>query len=349
MTRRRGQTTILAILRVLVTASVLGVGLPAGASAHGPDPVLSSSLWAQEQRLTFRWRSGAEPPSAIKAAIRAAADDSNATRAAKSATFAYENTGTSPIGYGPGATCGVNGIACFTRSVPGGFTMWLREHGRSFDWGRLLWCQMVDPSPNGCYDAETIALDEFGHVLVLAHHVNFDDDRDYLDAVVQTISRTKPKDGWNEHAYGRCDVATLQREYDTLNTSAKLSTCLDIDTVLSLAASPTSIAYDGTTKLSATLKVAAVDAYDRLKGNNLSGRTVKLQRRPPGATTWTTIATMTVGPTGTYATTISLRSTTEFRAVFTTPADEGLNGDTSPTVRVTVAPCTGVCPLTAGR
>ena len=41
-----------------------------------------------------------------------------------------------------------------------------------------------------------------------------DDDSDYLDAVVQTFSRTKPNTGWNMHAFGRCDTATLQLRYD---------------------------------------------------------------------------------------------------------------------------------------
>ena len=41
------------------------------------------------------------------------------------------------------------------------------------DWGTLKWCQAYASPPNGCYDAETIALDEFGHVEGLNHHVNF--------------------------------------------------------------------------------------------------------------------------------------------------------------------------------
>ena len=41
------------------------------------------------------------------------------------ATFTYASDGASQIGYGTG-TCGVNGIACFTRSAPNSFT-------RSFD------------------------------------------------------------------------------------------------------------------------------------------------------------------------------------------------------------------------
>ena len=92
------------------------------------------------------------------------------------ATFAYDAGGSNPIGYGAGATCGVNGLACFTRDAPDGFTMWLREQGHVFDWGTLKWCQAYTTAPNGCYDAETIALDEFGHVEGLDHHVNYADD-----------------------------------------------------------------------------------------------------------------------------------------------------------------------------
>ena len=44
-------------------ATVVLLALVAGGpvQAHGPDPVLSDNLFAQDQRLEFRWRSGAEP------------------------------------------------------------------------------------------------------------------------------------------------------------------------------------------------------------------------------------------------------------------------------------------------
>jgi hypothetical protein len=57
---------------------------------------------------------------------------------------------------------------------------------------------------------------------------------------------------------------------------------------------------------------------------------------------------MAVGGSGTYSLSIKLQSTTEFRSIFKTPADEGLNGDTSPVVTVRVAGCTTPpCPLVA--
>jgi hypothetical protein len=339
---RRSHRWVTGILAAGLLASAAG---PVG--AHAPDPLVGGALFAQDQRVEFRWRSGAVPPAAMATAIRAAATDANASRASRAATFAYDVDGTSLIGYGPGATCGVNGIACFDRSgAPASFVMWFREQGRVFDWGTLKWCQMYEAPPNGCYDAETVALDEFGHVEGLGHHANFADQSDYLDAVVQTVSRTKPKEGWDMHDFGRCDVATLQREYDVPTSSEPISTCLDLDTGLTLKASATSVPVGRTISLTATLKVIDRDVYQRLGGNWLSQRSVKLQRRAVGATTWATIATMGhTGTAGTYAANTTVSTSYEYRAVFSTPSSEGLNGDTSPTARVTTDGCgTTACP-----
>ncbi|HEV8402467.1 MAG TPA: hypothetical protein VGQ31_05480 [Candidatus Limnocylindrales bacterium] len=327
----------------VITALTLLVLTAGGAAAHGPDPKLSGGPFNQDQVLRFRWRAGSEPTSVIKTAITRAVADANGSRASRAATYAYDSAGPNPIGYGAGATCGVNGLACFTRTVPTGFTMWLREQGHVFDWGTLKWCQAYSTPPNGCYDAETITLDELGHVEGLDHHVNYSNDSDYDDAVVQTFSRTKPSTGWNRHAFGRCDVATLEVMYDLTASVAKYSTCLSLATVLTLTASPSGILVGGTSTLTATLKVVDADSYGMLGGNPVSGRSVTLQRRAPGAATWTTVGSMTVASTtaGTYTLPQRLTADTEFRAIFATQTTEGLDGDTSPTVHVYVSTCTG--------
>ena len=336
--RRRSRR--LAALGLATATLAFGAAAPAG--AHAPDPSLGGSLFGQNQVLEFRWRAGSVPPTAIRSAILAAADDSNDTRASRAATFSYDAAGANPIGYGTG-TCGVNGIGCFTRSAPNGFTMWLREHGRVFDWGALRWCQMQ--LTNGCYDAETIALDEFGHVEILGHHVNYADDRDYTDAVVQTVSRSRPKTGYNMHTYGVCDTATLQIRYDVTTLSSLYSRCLDIVTVLTLGFSDTSLPYGASVNVTSLLRAATDTDYGRLGANPIGARTVRLQRRAIGSTTWTNLATLaSSSPTGTYRASLRLYATADFRAYFATPSNEGLRGDTSPTVRVTVAPCTANCP-----
>jgi hypothetical protein len=322
----------------LAIAGIVALAAPWAVLAHGPDPILGGGLFAQGQDLRFRWRPGAEPIAVIKTAITSGAAAANATRNSRSATFTYDAAGANPIGYGPGATCGVNGLACFTRTAPTGFTMWLREQGHVFDWGTLKWCQVYSAPPNGCYDAETVALDEFGHVEVLNHHVNFSDERDYLDAVVQTFSRVKPQAGYNARAFGRCDVATLQLQYDVPSSTAKYSTCLALSTDLGLSWSRSV----NTITLTARLSVVDLAAYFRLGGNPVSGRIVTLQRRPVGSTTWSTVGMMTAGGSGTYTRAYQIFADTEFRAVFSAPSGDGLRGDTSQTVAVTAFICTAV-------
>jgi hypothetical protein len=337
--RRADRASSLLLTMALAVAS--GHATTAPTWAHAPDPALGASLFPQDGRLEYDWRTGSVPPAPIRTAIHAAADDVAATRASRAALFVHDPDGTNPIGYGTG-TCGVNGLACFTRDAPDGFTMWFREHGRVFDWGTLKWCQMYTNPPNGCYDAETVALDEFGHVEGLGHHQNFADESDYTDAVVQTFSRTKPRDGYNMHVLGVCDTAMLQIRYDIPLASSPYSACLDVATALTLSRSSSWVSYGGTVTFTAFLKVVSDTDYGRLSGNPVSGRSVRLQRRPPGGSTWTTVATMSpTSPTGAYVYALRLYGSAEFRAVFPTPATEGLRGDSSPVVSVTVGSCTG--------
>ena len=326
--------------------SALAFG-PMPATAHSPDPYLGGLLFAQNQDVRFRWRAGEAPPAAMQTAIKAAAADVNRSRLSRAATFTADAAGASWINYGLNVGCGVNGLACFSRvNAPNSFTMSFREQGHRFDWGVLRWCQMTAGEPNGCFDAENIALDEFGHVEILNHHLNFADDHDYLDAVVQTYSHAKPQVGWNAHALGRCDVATLQRKYDVPLWTTKYSTCLDLATQADIAANSTLVAYNGSVTFTAALAVVGLPEYERLGGNPVAGRTVSLQRRPLGGA-WATLSTMPAGATpGTYVLTASSqKATADWRAVFAKPSGDGLRGATSPVVRVNVAPCRTGCPL----
>ena len=335
---RRSQVSRQLIRRVAGT-TVIAIGLLTAASvtsAHSPNPVFSGGRFNQNQSLPYSWRPGAVPAWGYQVAINAAAADASSTRDSQAATFTYGSGAANLIGYGTGATCGPQGIACFTRNAPTGFTMWMRENGHVFDWGSLRWCQHYSTWPDGCYDVENIMLDEFGHVEILDHHANYYGDSDYTDAVVQALSRAKPRPGWNAHAFGRCDVASLQIQYDMQGWGAKYSTCLDLATTMTIAPSTATVPAGGTVTLTATLRVADNAAYSRLAANPVALRSVTLQRRPPGGT-WTTIGTMSYGPSsGTYTSSLQLTARTEFRAVFAAPADEGLRGVTSSSVIVSV-------------
>jgi hypothetical protein len=332
---------------VVLLAAAFATGGAGPASAHSPDPVFSGSIWTKGSTLGFDWKAGQVPPSQLQTAILAAAADSNRSNGSRAARFSRVAGSTNPVAYGVSVTCGVNGIACFTRNPPTGFTVSFREQGHRFDWGSLAWCQMYATPPSGCFDVENIALDELGHVEILNHHANFADGSDYTDAVVQTVSHAKPATGWNAHQYGRCDVAALQLMYDVPAWSAPYSTCLDLATTLTLGASSTTIAAGTSLTFTAVLKVADDTSYRELRINPLSARTVTLQRRSPGTTAWTTQGTMTGTSTaGTYSMVASPTATYEWRAVFAKPAGEGLRAAVSATTTVHVRSCsTSPCPL----
>jgi hypothetical protein len=339
-------------LAVATSSALLAATLLAGSVlGHGPDPIVGGALWAQNQAVGYAWRSGQVPPDWMRVAINAAAADSNASRASRAAHLSFDADSASRISYGEPSGCGVNGLACFNRSgAPDSFTVAFRRHGHVFEWGTLRWCQAYEAPPNGCFDVENITLDEFGHVQILGHHENHGDGSDYLDAVVQTFSHAKPGVGWNEHDYGRCDVATLQLRYDMRNWAAPYSTCLDLDTRLALSVSDSSVPQGALVVFRASLAVVDADAYLRLGGNPLSSRSVVLQRRPIGGTSWTNVGTMAPDTAaGSYALGLKLTASAEWRANFPTPSGEGLNGDASNRITVQVGgACTSGCPSGGG-
>lgn len=321
-------------------------------AAHEPDPLLGGQRWAQDQVVPYSWRSGQVPPPWMASAIDAGAADASITRSSRAATFArIAGTASSLIAYGEPTGCSPAGIACFNRAgAPTSFKMWFRAHGYVFDWGTLRWCQGLATIANGCFDVENTALDEFGHVEILDHHVNRADGSDYLDAVVQTASRARPGAGWDAHSFGRCDVARLQLEYERPTAADLFSTCLVVATSTTFAATSTAISAGQSVRFTATLRAANTLANRALANDPISRRPVLLQRRIVGATSWTTIATMTPSTTtaGTYATTVSPTATYEWRASFTTPTNEGLTGSSSSVIKVTVSGgCVSGCPQRA--
>jgi hypothetical protein len=322
-----------------VATALLGVGAPV--AAHSPDPLLGTTPWGQDQVVGYTWASGAVPPSWMATAIDQGAADSNASRGSRAATYTRQSSAPSRIAYGGSVPCSSYGIACMNRTgVPDSFAgMWFRPHGAVLDWGTLKWCQAQISPLNGCYDARRVALDEFGHIEMLDHHVNYADERDYLDAIVQFAGRAKPKEGWDYHAYGRCDVARLQLEYELQSAASPVSTCLSLSTSLTVATSSAYVAPGAYTRLTGELEIAVSTAARRLSGDPLSRRTIQVQRREPGGTTWTTVATMSAvsGSDGSYTVTIWPPSSGDYRLFFDAPSSEGLRDATSSVLSITVA------------
>lgn len=338
--------------RRIVSAAALVAALlgPAPSiTAHGPDPLLGTTPWKQDQIVGYQWAPWGVPPAWMAAAIDAGAKDVEESRSSRAATFTRVSSAESRIAYGGGVPCSSYGIACMNRTgVPDHFEgMWFRPYGWRFDWGTLRWCEGMSAPANGCYDAENVALDEFGHIEMLGHHLNHADARDFLDAVVQFAARSRPKAGWNEHVFGRCDVARLQLEYELKAPADKVSTCLALATSLSIVAGATTIGPGQSVRITGNLKVATAGSARLLSGDPLSNRSITLQRKVPGATTWSTVGTLSPNSTaGSHGLTITPSQTYDYRLVFSAPSAEGLLGSMSATVRIAINPCYGTAART---
>lgn len=336
--------------RAMAAVAVLafGAALPSAGLAHGPDPVAGSGVWYPNQTVPYTWASGQVPPTWLQGAVNGAANDANATRASRAAVFNLQAGAASRVAYGEPTGCSTSGIACFSRSAPTSFRVWFRAHGYRFDWGTLRWCQGPSGSVDGCFDAENIGLDELGHVLGLGHHVNYVNQSDYADAVVQATSRARPLSGWNVHAFGRCDVARLQLLYGRPAATDPFSSCLSLATVTSISPSSWSAWSGGSVAFTATVRTAASSSYAALSDDAVSNRTVVLERRFPGAISWTTVGTMAPqAGVGAYALTATITGSYEWRARFPRPPGEGISGSTSAAALVSMQGC-AVCPNRMG-
>lgn len=331
-------TTITRIAAALVL--VLAVAPPAGAGSTTP---ISKLDWEQNQLLLFRWRDDAPPPAWMRRAVLDAAQGANDTRRAKGAVLDHHGDGSSWVAYTE-AIDHPSAIAFASRRVPNLFKIWLRPQGYPFDWGRLRWCQFYETAPDGCIDAQMVSLHEFGHVHGLGHIEDAADPGDWLDSIMHTVSRSKPKKGWNAHAFGECDIAALQIRYELLDPSTRVSDCLSLPTTLTLGSSTSWIESGSSVSFSATLRIADDAGYARLASDPLSGRQVLLQRRTPGGSSWTTHAQMPAASgAGAYRLSVTPGATYEWRALLSQP-DEGLRGDASVILKVTVGTsCSPYC------
>jgi hypothetical protein len=337
-------------MKRILAASVgalVTLALAAGQATATPPTPASGAVWSSNQHVDFRWKEGNEPPTWMRPAINAASHDSTASRDSRAAIFTQSDNGASWISY-TGDIPTSYAIGYTVSYIPNYFTMRFRPQGYALDWGTLRWCQFYDTGPIGCYDAELIALHELGHAQTLDHA---DDDlvTDWTDTVMHWAPKTKAKAGWNQHSFGRCDVARLQIRYQPLTSSTDISTCLDLATDLSFATSNTSAAYAGNITLTTRLKIADDAMWPNLASDPLSDRQVTLQRRVPGTSTWSNVGSMSsVDDNGRYAKTLTVYETYDYRAVFNAPGSEGLEDDASPVVRVTVSGGGG-CAFTQSR
>ena len=306
---------------------------PAGAAR--PVPNFAGGGWPRDRTLGFRWGSGAVPPQWARGPLKSAASDAVRTAASRSPHFGYASGASDSVRYTGSMPTFCSGIACASRVVPTTWGVWLRPHGTDFAWGTLRWCQKKAAS--SCFDIRRVMLHELGHVAGLHHPESSGFRLGAHESVMHAITPAKPQPGSTRHAFGRCDVATLQELYDVPDNRTAISSCNDVASKLTLVATKSSVAAGGSVKLKAQLLIPDRSAYRQLAGNPLNGRSVKLKYRRAGSSApWNTVWMKAQGSLGRYESTITPLASWEFKAAFPAPTDEGLRYSRSEIVKVKV-------------
>jgi hypothetical protein len=309
---------------------------PAGAAR--PTPNFAAGGWGQDKTLPYRWRPDGIPPSWAKTPLKAAADDAHGTSFSRSPEFPARSGAANLIGYTgslPGF-CSGTAIACAGRAMPVSWAAWIRPYGTEFAWGTLRWCQKTSAS-SGCFDIRRVMLHELGHIVGLNHPSSAGFSLGSGDSIMQAITPARPQPGASRHAFGRCDVATLQELYDSTDHKTAISTCNDVATRATLTASRSSISRGSAVKLTAQLRVDSRSAYRQLSGNPLNGRSLQLKyRRAGSADAWKALWMRSLYSQGRYEASLAPGATWEFKAVFAKPQDEGLRYSRSDIVKVKV-------------
>ncbi len=308
-----------------------------------PVPEEPAPRWSRDADLTYRWHATETPPSWMRATLNAGAQDVDQSNRSRTPTFRYDAAAPDAIRYTTSmpSSC-ITSIACASYVVGDSWTVRFRPHGSDLRWGVLRWCQADDR--DGCFDVERVMIHELGHIIGIDHPETAGFSLRPFDTVMHQLAPSRPKAGSLLHAFGPCDVATLQERYDVPAPGTPISDCNDVATTLGLVASSTSVPRGTRVTLVAELRIPDRDAYGRLGGNALAGRTVQLWRRPMGAsgTAWTVYTMRTGDSPGTYLLSLQPSISYEFQAVFAAPGSEGLRDSTSPVATIRVIDGCGI-------
>jgi hypothetical protein len=176
-------------------------GGPAVVSSR-PVPEEPAPRWPRDAELPYRWHGSETPPSWMRPAINAAAEDVTQTKRSRTPTFHHEAGAPDAIRYTdsmPAPSC-ASAIACASYDVGTSWTIRLRPHGTDFRWGVLRWCQADDR--DGCFDVERVMLHEFGHIVGIDHPESAGFSLRPSDTVMGQLAPAKPKTGSFMHTFG---------------------------------------------------------------------------------------------------------------------------------------------------
>jgi len=302
----------------------------------------------------------------------AAANNSNVPRfddgndSSGGGTIVYTSQASSPctgstiwIGCNPAG--GTRSFAIYVRSFPSpSAPTWLWYHRDN------TCADLYDGSPNPndgyptsvCFSILRVVAHESTHVTLLrAHYDAGADDETFMQSMTPTPNSSP--DNWNRKSFLPCDAAAAQLEYGPADAAGKYADCFastpgdgvkGLNTTLSVTSGTSyTRCVDTIASVSGRLALANSASYEDMRNWPLSGRVVRIDRKPAASSTWTTGAlTSTASPAGganwAKAITSSVSGVYDYRATwFTSSGEPALN--TSNVVTWTITWTIAGCPV----
>jgi hypothetical protein len=271
---------------------------------------------------------------------------SNGSDNAGGGAIVYTSQGTSPC---TGSTVW---IACNPAGGTRTFSIYVRSIP-SVSAPTWLWfqrdatCADVRNDPydtSACFSVLRAVAHELTHLTLTRQHYDAGaDDETFMQSATPTPNGS-PKN-WNRRSFLPCDAAAAQLEYGVADPTGRFADCFDVvpgdgvkglNPTLSLS-SATSISRcaNQAVTVSGRLALADVAAYEDLRDSPLAARTIRIDRRAFGETTWTNgvfsaTATGAAGTNWSRSITTASAGTFQYRATFvTTAAETAVNSSAS--------------------
>ena len=323
MMRRLLPLTVVLALAATASPALAGEPDPGHADLYQHDP--------GDPRITLDWHFAGSYPAWFRANIETelevnwddpVANNSNVPRYDNGG----DNTGGGTVTYTAGATSPCTGstvwLACnpaggltafniYVRSVPSASAptwMWYHRDNTCSD--------LYDGNPNpddgfptsACFSILRVVAHESTHNTLVRPHYDSAAEGETLMGSVTPTPNGSP-DYWNRKYFLKCDLAAAQLEYGPADAAGRYADCFNVKPgdgakgLNSALTITTGASYTRCSNTSATvagrLSLANSAAYEDMRNWPLSGRSIRIDRKPANSSTWTNgIATATASGSG---------------------------------------------------
>jgi hypothetical protein len=276
---------------VAVAGALTLAALAVGASpALGHQPSIGSKQWTDAELAggvsTFKWN--ADVPGWLKPVVEFHLEDSWDNLAKNNSdgiAFLYSSAGQGAVKFRDSSgTCpGTAWLGCANSNTGRDWDIWFKETV-SINGSPALWCQDPDNTSSQCWNVGRIGVHEVLHIAGSLADV---EPAQWMSESNSVMRNPPVGPGTSDHV-GYCDHARLQMWYDVATLYGGYPDCYheladtntdgSLKVELSAAPSVTTACSGSSVTVGGRLNIDNYDSYERIGGNNLAQRTVKLIR-----------------------------------------------------------------------